>query len=256
MNSMPRILCIGGHDPSGGAGVQADIETVAALGGQALTLLTALTEQDTHDIRAVLPTPAEFFRAQATTLLDDIRPDAVKVGLIGAEALFPVLRGLLERFDGPVVLDPVLAAGGGHELDSGGLARLIREQLLPLCTLVTPNRAEARRLAGLDDPERAALELLRAGARAVLLTGADEARGDTVENRLLSARDAARSFSWPRLPGRYHGSGCTLASACATRLALGDSLADAAERAQAFTWRALERATRPGGGQWLPRRIG
>lgn len=256
MKSMPRILCIGGHDPSGGAGLQADIETVAALGGQAVTLLTALTAQDTHDIRSVLPTPPGFFSTQAATLLDDIHPDAVKIGLIGSEALLPVLRGLLERCEGPVVIDPVLAAGGGHDLDSGALARLIREQLVPLSTLVTPNRAEARRLAGLDDPERAAAELLRNGAGAVLLTGADEARGGTVENRLFSARGGVRSFSWPRLPGHYHGSGCTLASACATRLALGDGLADAVERAQAFTWRALERATRPGGGQWLPRRTG
>lgn len=254
MKNLPRILCIGGHDPSGGAGIQADIETVVALGGQALTLVTALTAQDTHNIADILPTPVDAFARQADTLLADIRPDAIKIGLLGSPAVVPVVRRLLDAFAGPVVLDPVLGASGGFVLDGGGLAALIREQLLPRCSLITPNRAEARRLAGIDDTAQAAAELLEAGAAAALVTGADEADGDQVENRLFTPAAETRCFRWPRLPHHYHGSGCTLASACATRLALGDSLGDAVDAAQQFTWQALERATRAGSGQWLPRR--
>lgn len=254
MKNLPRILCIGGHDPSGGAGIQADIETVVALGGQALTLVTALTAQDTRNIADILPTPVDAFARQADTLLADIRPDAIKIGLLGSPAVVPVVRRLLDAFAGPVVLDPVLGASGGFVLDGGGLAALIREQLLPRCSLITPNRAEARRLAGIDDTAQAAAELLEAGAAAALVTGADEADGDQVENRLFTPAAETRCFRWPRLPHHYHGSGCTLASACATRLALGDSLGDAVDAAQQFTWQALERATRAGSGQWLPRR--
>lgn len=255
MKPIPRILCIGGHDPSGGAGIQADIETVAALGGQALTLVTALTVQNSHDIAGILPTPSESFARQLDTLLDDIRPDAIKIGLLGSAALVAHLCRLLDPFRGPVVLDPVLAAGGGFDVGDDDLTASIRERLLPACTLLTPNRAEARRLSGAEDIDQAAATLLAGGARAVLITGADEASGDQVVNRLFDGGAAPVMFSWPRLPHRYHGSGCTLASACATRLAFGDDLEEAVGRAQEFTWRALERATRPGGGQWLPRRL-
>jgi hydroxymethylpyrimidine/phosphomethylpyrimidine kinase len=254
MNTVPIILCIGGQDPTGGAGIQADIETVAALGGHALTLASALTAQDSHNILAVHPTTADFFSTQLETLMDDIQPTAVKIGLLGSTELVAVLVNLLHGFDGPVVLDPVLAAGGGFDLDAAGLGPTIVAELLPRTTLLTPNRAEARRLSGCEESDEAAQWLLRAGAGAVLMTGADEAEGRQVMNRLFMAAGRDRSFEWPRLPHRYHGSGCTLASACATRLALGDDLATAAERAQQFTWQALRRAIRPGGGQWLPRR--
>jgi len=254
MKQLPRILCIGGHDPTGGAGIQADIETVTALGGKALALITALTEQDTRDIKAVTPTPANVLARQADTLLADIRVDAIKIGLIGGAAQVAVLADLLRDFTGPVVLDPVLAAGGGFDLDTGGLCTEMQNNLLPLATLMTPNRAEARRLADRDDPMDAAQLLLDAGARAVLLTGADEAQGDRVENLLVTPGRAARAFSWPRLSGRFHGSGCTLASACATRLALGDPLASAVQAAQEFTHEALTAALRVGHGQWLPDR--
>lgn len=256
MKHPPCILCIGGHDPTGGAGIQADIETVTALGGQAVSLVTALTAQDTHDVASLLPTPADFFAAAAERLLRDIAPDAIKIGLIGSAALIPPLVQILRSFPGPVVLDPVLAAGGGFDLGAARLLEAVRDQLLPLVTLTTPNRAEARRLAENDDAAVAAQTLLRCGADAVLLTGADEATGEVVTNHLYLGDGNPRAFRWPRLPQRYHGSGCTLASACATCLALGDDMATAVDRAQAFTAGALQAAIQPGGGQWLPWRRG
>ena len=254
MKTYPCILCVGGLDPSGGAGIQADIETVSALGGRALTLVTALTAQDSHDISAVQAVSTRFFSAQLELLMQDMRPDAIKIGLLGSVDLVPVLRDLLQGFEGPVVLDPVLATGGGFDLDTDDLARRMHDQLVPLTRLITPNRSEARRLGDHPDTDQAVHRLLQAGADAILLTAADEATGKQVTNRLFDGDAPPLSFDWPRLPHSYHGSGCTLASACATRLALGDGLAEAAETAQRFTLDALRRADRPGGGQWLPRR--
>jgi hydroxymethylpyrimidine/phosphomethylpyrimidine kinase len=254
MKRPPIILCIGGLDPTGGAGIQADIETVTALGARALTLITALTAQDTRDVVRILPTPVEFFASQADTLLRDIRPDAIKVGLLGSTALVPEISSVLAAFRGPVVIDPVLAAGGGFDLEGAGLVDAVWARLVPRAALLTPNRAEARRLSGCDDPTEAAQAMLCQGAGGVLLTAADEAEGDQVRNLLFSRDAAPRPFSWPRLAHHYHGSGCTLASACATRLAMGDDLVAAAAAAQAFTWKALESADRVGGGQRLPRR--
>ena len=254
MDAIPIVLCVGGHDPTGGAGIQADIETVTALGGRALSLVTALTAQDSHDVQAVWPTTGAAFSVQLDTLLSDISPTAVKVGLIGSTDLVAVLAEYLTGFAGPVVVDPVLAAGGGFQLARDDLLAAIRERLLPRTTLITPNRAEARRLAGLEDPDAAASALLAAGAGAVLLTGADEAADDRVINRLFTPATAPETFEWPRLDGVFHGSGCTLASACAIQLARHRPLLAAVAAAQAFTHRALQRADRPGSGQALPYR--
>lgn len=224
------------------------------MGGRAQTLVTCLTAQDTRDVHALDPTPADRFAAQRDTLLADVSPDAIKIGLLGSAAVAEHVRRLLSGFDGPVVLDPVLAAGGGYELGGDAMASLIREQLLPLVTLATPNRAELRRLAGLSDEPSAAARLLDTGCGALLVTGADETTGDRVDNRLLTADGTEHTWQWARLPHRYHGSGCTLASASAAGLARGLALFDAAERAQEFTWEALRRAEPLGTGQWIPRR--
>lgn len=253
----PIVLAIGGHDPTGGAGLQADIETVVALGGRAVTLVTQLTAQDTSDVHGIWANSTEAFSHQAATLLADIAPAAVKVGLTGSVTLIDAVAGLLDRIAGPLVLDPVLAAGGGFDFGGDAVAAALLERLVPRATLVTPNRAEACRLTGRPIPADAALALLDAGAAAVLLTGADDAAAsgdDDVRNLLFTAADAPRAFAWPRLPDTYHGSGCTLAAACTARLAAGDTLAMAVETAQAFTWRSLQRAIRPGRRQALPTR--
>lgn len=255
MNERPSVLCIGGHDPTGGAGIQADIETVSALGARALTLVTALTAQSTRNVEAVTPTAAHDFSRQFDTLIADIAPDAVKIGLIGNPRQAALITEHLRSNEGPVVLDPVLAAGGGFAFAGDEVTTAIRRDLLPLATLVTPNRAEARRLSGRQDPDDAARSLLDAGAAAVLVTGADEADGASVSNRLYTADGPPVDYAWPRLPHTYHGSGCTLASACATLLAQGRPLPDAVAAAQDFVWQALKAADRPGHGQHLPRRL-
>jgi hydroxymethylpyrimidine/phosphomethylpyrimidine kinase len=255
MNSAPRILCIGGHDPTGGAGIQADIETVHALGGVPSTLITALTVQDTCDVTAAAPVDAAFLERAGATLIDDIRPDLIKIGLIGSAQQIPVLLSLVRRSQAPVVLDPVLAAGGGFDLSGQDLIAAIAQALLPAVKLVTPNLAEARRLTGADKPEDAAHALLETGADAVLLTATDGTRGEQVINRLYRLGAATLDYPWPRLAGHFNGSGCTLASACATLLGRGRALEDAVQEAQAFTWKALAAADAVGRGQQIPRRL-
>lgn len=254
MSIPPLILLIGGHDPSGGAGLQADIETVCTHGCHAISVVTCLTTQDSHDVHRLHPQAVENFTAQLDTLLADMQPHVVKIGLLGDAGLASVLASRLARLQRPVVLDPVLAAGGGSDLASTELLSVIRGQLLPLTTLLTPNRAEARRLSGIEDPQQAAAALLQAGCEHVLLTGADEAEGGQVRNSLFNAQ-GRKDYDWPRLPYSYHGSGCTLATACACELGLGKPATEVVDLAQRFAWHALERASHPGGGQHMPNRV-
>jgi hydroxymethylpyrimidine/phosphomethylpyrimidine kinase len=244
-----------GHDPTGGAGVQADIEAISAQGCYATTAITCLTVQDTSTVLRLEPVSAELLLAQVCTLLADLPIGVIKIGLIGNATNAAVIAGLLADWPRiPVVLDPVLNAGGGAELADDRLIRAIREQLLPVTTLLTPNRAEARRLSGQSDLELAGAFLRGTVGDSVLLTGADECEGQLVENLLLRKDGGEQHFSWPRFDGRFHGSGCTLASACAARLALGEDIPTAVKRAQAYTWQSLGGARALGGGQMLPRR--
>lgn len=252
--SLPLVLCIGGHDPTGGAGLQADMETVAALGGHAMSLVTCLTAQDTRDVQHLYPQRPEHFLEQARCLLEDLRPAVVKIGLIGALSLIEAITTVLDACPrSPVVLDPVLAAGGGTDLASRALLDELRRHLLPRATLITPNGPEARRLTGEDDLERAAHRLLAAGCRAVLITGGHET-GSEVTNTLY-APELRQVSRWERLPFDAHGSGCTLAAAAAAHLAHGRGVADAVREAQRFAHSALTRSFRPGAGQHLPRRV-
>jgi hydroxymethylpyrimidine/phosphomethylpyrimidine kinase len=255
MNLRPSILCVGGHDPTGGAGIQADIETVTALGARALTLVSALTAQNTRNVAAIWPTPPDAFARQLDLLLADISPTAVKIGMLGSSEIAMALASRLRAFHGAIVLDPVLAAGGGHPLAGNALHTAIVRDVLPLCTLVTPNRGEARTLTGIDDTDEAARTLLAAGTKAVLVTGSDEASGDTAFHDLHLRGQTSTRFGVPLLPGRFHGSGCTLASACATHLAHGNELHAAVDAALTFTLQSLREAEHPGHDQLLPTRI-
>ena len=249
------VLAIGGHDPSGGAGIQADIETIAALGCHPATAVTCLTVQDTLNVRALHPVDAGILRAQIDAVLDDLPVAFFKVGLLGSAAAVRVLADVLDaRADIPVVFDPVLAAGGGAELSGDALVEAIRTRLLPRTLLLTPNTVEARRLSGEAEPEAAAQALLGQGVRHLLVTGGHEG-GDEILNRYFGPGDDRESWRWARLPGEYHGSGCTLAAACAALLARGLPLGMALRLGQAFTHDALAHARRPGRGQAIPRRV-
>lgn len=252
----PVVVVFAGHDATGGAGLQADIEAIASLGGHAATVVTALTIQDTRNVHRFECVPASLLVEQAEALLQDIAPAAFKLGMIGSEENVRAIVGILARFPGtPVVVDPVLAAGGGNDLGGNELTDALREELFPLATLVTPNSPEARRLVPAADTLAACAQgLLASGCGHVLITGGHEP-GIEVTSRLYGMHRLIAEHRWPRLPGDFHGSGCTLASAIAALLAQGIDVAGAVDEALAYTWHALGNARSPGHGQKIPDRL-
>ena len=251
----PVVLSISGHDPTGGAGIQADIETISANGCHAATAVTCLTVQDTRNVQRLAPVEPDLLEQQARVILQDLPVAAIKIGLIGSSGISRVVGQLLQEYpDIPVVFDPVLAAGGGTEFSSIKLLESIRHDLLPRITLLTPNSIEARRLSKKDALDECAHEIISMGCDNVLITGTHEI-GEEVENRLyLPQTTKPVTWSWPRLPDTYHGSGCTLASAIASRLARGIPLIEATSQSQQYTWDSLKQANRLGHGQAIPYR--
>jgi hydroxymethylpyrimidine/phosphomethylpyrimidine kinase len=250
----PVVLTLSGHDPTGGAGIQADIETISRFGCHPCSAITALTVQDTHNVCKVLPQKAEDFLEQARTVLEDLPIAAVKIGLLGSVDIVRAVHELLKAADGiPVVLDPILAAGGGASLASGALIEALRQTLIPRATVLTPNSPEARKLTGMEDLDDCARGLLDLGCPNILLTGTHEDDNEVI-NRLYRT-SGTKTYLWPRLPGSYHGSGCTLASAVAALLARDRDIESAASEAQEFTWQALNHGFQLGSGQWLPNRL-
>jgi hydroxymethylpyrimidine/phosphomethylpyrimidine kinase len=254
MTSLPVVLCLSGHDPSGGAGLQADIEAIRAQGAHPATIVTALTVQDSRNAYAVDACDPRAITEQAELILEDLPVAAIKLGLLGSAENAGAISTLLRRHAGiPVVLDPVLKAGGGAALGDQALTDALLD-LLPQASVLTPNLHEARQLARPSKSRQDCAQLLLArGAQQLLITGGDEPEGEEVLNTLHSAQ-GTRAWRWPRLPHRYHGSGCTLAASLAARLALGEDMVRAAETAQRYTWQTLSNAYRIGRGQHFPRR--
>lgn len=251
----PIVLCLSGLDPSGGAGIQADIEALFSVGCHAAPVITALTVQDTRNIIKVVDCDPLLIVEQARAVLEDMPVRAVKIGLINSRTMMEVIHTLLQDYaDLPVVVDPVLKAGGGYSLSNQELVTAFRTLLLPRATIITPNSYELAELTNQSDNlDASAAELLDTGCQHVLLTGThlDEQQ---VVNRLYSEHLQMRSQSWPRLQGEFHGSGCTLAAALAGFLAHGFSVNEAVSQAQHYTWHTLKHATRPGCGQLVPHR--
>ncbi|HEY8249333.1 MAG TPA: hydroxymethylpyrimidine/phosphomethylpyrimidine kinase [Burkholderiales bacterium] len=244
----PIVLTFAASDPTGGAGLQADLLTLAALGCHPLSVLTGLTVQDTSGVEHLESIAADLVTRQASRVLAETRVAAFKVGVLGsAENVRAVAAIAAAHARVPLVLDPVLASGRGDPLANEAVLKALLELLVPRATVVTPNTVEAAQLGG-------AKRLLELGCRYVLVTGTHEP-GAEVSNKLYDSSGLVREDRWQRLPGSYHGSGCTLASAIAAQLAKGRDVPEAARRAQKFTWQALAAGFRSGAGQSLPNRF-
>ena len=251
----PIVLTFAGSDPTGGAGLQADVLTLASMGCHPLSVVTALTVQDTLGVASFDPVDAKRVRMQAERLLADMQVAAFKLGMLGSAENVEVVAALLADYaEVPVVLDPVLASGRGDSLASEEALAALRELIVPQSTVVTPNSIEARRLCDTGSLEQAAQRLLQRGAEYVLITGTHEP-GAEVVNTLYDSGGMVRTDRWTRLPGSYHGSGCTLASAIAAALAHGLAVPEAVRDAQEYTWQALASGFRPGAGQCIPDRF-
>jgi hydroxymethylpyrimidine/phosphomethylpyrimidine kinase len=258
----PIVLVFAATDPSGGAGLQADIMTLSSMGCHPLSCVTAITIQDTMGVDDVMAIDAEWVADQARAVLEDMPVAAFKIGMLGSiETIAAIAEVVSDYPEIPLILDPILSSGRGDELATEEMVHGIRELLIPQTTVITPNSLEARRLAANDaddndDPDLAecARRLVATGCEYVLVTGTHENTTQVV-NTLYGQEGAVRSDSWQRLPGTYHGSGCTLASAIAATIANGLSVPEAVKDAQEYTWQTLKAAFRPGMGQHIPDRL-
>lgn len=260
--SYPAVLVFAGTDPTSGAGLQADVLTLASLGCHPLSVVTAVTVQDTLGVEDFLTLDAMWIADQARVVLEDMPVAAFKIGMLGSVEIISAIAEIVSDYpDVPLILDPIIASGRGDELSNEETLDALRDLLLPQTTLLTPNSLEARRLAQdeIEDEAEADLDvcaerLLDMGCEYVLITGSHEQSTD-VENALYSHDGAVQTLSWERLPNSYHGSGCTLASACAALLAQGMEMTEAVKAAQEFTYQTLRYGYRPGMGQHIPDRL-
>jgi len=262
----PIVLTFAGSDPTGGAGLQADILTLASLGCHPLSVVTAITVQDTTGVEAILPMEADWVADQARALLEDMPVAAFKIGMIGSvETITAIAEIIADYPDIPLILDPVLASGRGDALADEEMIEALIALLLPQTTVLTPNSLEARRLVQKPEEEQddtqqnpdlasCAHQLIDTGCEYVLITGTHEDTAQVV-NTLYGSHGVVRTDRWERLSGSYHGSGCTLAAAIAAHLAHGIDLPEAVAGAQEYTWQALAAGFRPGMGQFIPDRL-
>ena len=258
----PIVLVFAATDPSGGAGLQADIMTLSSMGCHPLSVVTAITIQDTTGVDDVNPIDAEWVADQARCVLEDMPVAAFKVGLLGSlEQVAAIAEVVSDYPEVPLVLDPVLASGRGDELVTEEMVVALKELLIPQTTILTPNSLEARRLAQEDGEEgegpdlaECARRIIASGCEYVLVTGTHENTPEVI-NTLYGQNGVVRSDNWQRLPASYHGSGCTLAAAIAATVANGLEVAEAVKDAQEYTWQTLKAAFRPGMGQHIPDRL-
>jgi hydroxymethylpyrimidine/phosphomethylpyrimidine kinase len=255
-NRKPVVLVMAGHDPSGGAGIQADIETIACNGCHAISVITCLTAQNTAEFRKSIQIDPLEFMEQVEMVLADIFINSCKIGLITDTGILSAIEKVLKKLKNvPVVLDPVISAGTGQKIVSKDIHLSMHDKLIPFTSIITPNSLEARELTGLDDLDAAGGELIKRGCKAVLITGAHEHEESKKIINTLYRKNQIIRYEWQRLPGNYHGSGCTLSSGIAARLALGQDLQQAAEAAQEYTWQTLRHAIRYGNNQYHPDRF-
>lgn len=279
LDQRPSVLVFAGHDPSGGAGIQADIEAISAQGAHALTIVTALTVQDNNRVSAVYPVDAKILRAQFARLFAHIPIAAVKIGIVGSQENANAIAQCVETLQAsqahiPVVVDPVLGSGGGHALAVDDAVVAV-QAVLRRAILITPNLPELRRLVSTErTDELKAIRLCTEFNCDVLLKGGHAQSEDVVNSWYQHAQLIqstlqnqhphphqhpqffhARSWRWPRLEGEFHGTGCTLAASIAAQLALGKTLEESLSTAQAYVQRSLQQAYPIAAGQAIPARV-
>lgn len=252
----PVVLCFGGTDPTAGAGLAADVLTLASLGCHPAIVVTAVTAQDTSGVKQYSAVPPELVIAQARAVLEDMAVTAFKTGMLCNSAIVSAVASIVDDYPQiPLIVDPVQASGHNDPLSEEPLDDALRVLLLPRALLVTPNSEEARRLApGADTLDACAQELLSLGCEYVLITGTHDPTPQVL-NRLYANKRLLDVFTFERLPHTYHGSGCTLASACAGALAHGLDPPNAIAQALHYTWNTLKHGRRLGMGQHLPDRL-
>ena len=260
----PSVMTFAATDPSSGAGLQADILTFASIGCHPLSVVTGITVQDTVGVENMMTFDADWIDEQARTILEDMQVMAFKIGMIGSVENVAVIAEIVADYpDVPLLIDPILSSGRGDELANDNVQAAMLDLLIPQATLITPNSIEARRLAFYNDDsdeaenaslDESALRLLDIGSEYVLITGTHE-RTAEVTNTLYGADGLIKAYNWERLPGSYHGSGCTLTSAIAACIAHGLSMEEAILEAQEYTWKTLKAGFRPGMGQYIPDRM-
>ena len=253
---IPTVLCLSGLDPSGGAGLQADIETLGALHCYALPITTCLTVQNTQGVTQITPVKAALVAQQIQTLLSDICPNYIKVGLLGSTEIFEPLLALLEQQPAlPLVVDPILKAGGNQQnLASEMIQQKLMLELLPRALLFLPNASEAQTLSGQQNIDACADVFAQAGSRYLLITDTQPLQ-DKIVHALFHQGTQIQQYEFERLPHQYHGSGCTLSSSACAFLCKGQNMETALANALHFTWQSLLHGHKIGAGQWLPNRF-
>lgn len=258
MNNKPIVLCFSGHDPTGGAGIQADIEAINSHHCHATAVITALTVQDTHNVRHFECVDAQLLLRQARAVLHDMNISAIKIGMLGSVAIADAIHCLLREHPHiPVILDPILAAGGGGALSTSHLIDAINKLILPHTYIATPNTIEARMLANLDahaTDELVMKKLADTGVKYVLLTGT-HADTHEVQHHLYRGTTRLQTFHYERLPNEYHGSGCTLAASLAALIATNVDVVSAADKSLEYSYNSLIHANSLGSGQLIPNRF-
>ena len=261
IKSPPKVMTFSATDPTGGAGLQADILTISSLGCHPISIATGFTVQDTIGVNKLIPIDSELVNDQARHILEDMEVEIFKLGLLGSKENIATIAEIISDYpDTPLIIDPVLASGRGDEFSDIEARNMMMELLFPESLLITPNSSEARQLVSNDEnPSNLPIELCvdrfkEMGCENILITGTHE-NTENVINTLYNSSNQIIPFHWDRLPGSYHGSGCTLTAAISAYYALGLSIEEAVEEAQHFTWQALKNGFKPGMGQFIPNRF-